>query len=70
MTADALLALADALRRFALDSGRDLNASNLFVHVMLTRALAAERKRGGANVIDADALWTMVRDGGPDARAA
>lgn len=70
MTANALLALADALRRFALDSGRDLNASNLFVHVMLTRAIAAERKRD-ASGIDADALWTMVRDdGGAGARAA
>jgi len=39
MNAEQFLALADALRSYALHSGRDLNASNLFVHAMLMRAV-------------------------------
>lgn len=42
MTADQVLALAEDLRSFARQLGRDLNSSNLFVHTMLTRALLDE----------------------------
>lgn len=42
MNADQFLALADTLRSFAQHSGRDLNASNLFVHDMLMRAIQRE----------------------------
>lgn len=42
MNAEQLIALADSLRAYALQSGHDVNASNLFVHTMLMRALAAE----------------------------
>lgn len=45
MNADAMLAFADSLRAYAQWSGRDLNASNLFVHDMLMRMLAAEQER-------------------------
>lgn len=39
MNAEQFLALADTLRSYAQHSGRDLNATNLFVHTMLMRAL-------------------------------
>jgi hypothetical protein len=39
MNAEQLISLADALRSHALQSGADLNASNLFVHRMLMHAL-------------------------------
>lgn len=39
MNAEQFLSLADALRSYAQHSGRDLNASNLFVHTMLMRAV-------------------------------
>lgn len=42
MNAEQFLALADTLRSFAQHSGRDLNASNLFVHDMLMRAIQRE----------------------------
>jgi hypothetical protein len=42
MDAEEMLAFADSLRKYALESGRDLNAANLFVHVVLTRTLRAE----------------------------
>lgn len=43
MNADQFLALAEALRSYAQHSGRDLNASNLFVHAMLMRAIQTDR---------------------------
>jgi len=43
MNADQFLALAEALRSYAQHSGRDLNASNLFVHGMLMRAIQHDR---------------------------
>lgn len=39
MNAEQILSLADVLRSHALDSGQDLNASNLFVHRMLMQAI-------------------------------
>lgn len=42
MNAEQFLSLADTLRTFAQHSGRDLNASNLFVHDMLMRAIEIE----------------------------
>lgn len=42
MNAEQFLALADTLRSFAQHSGRDLNASNLFVHSVLMRTLQHE----------------------------
>lgn len=44
MNAEQFLALADTLRSFAQHSGRDLNASNLFVHEMLMRAIKREQE--------------------------
>ena len=38
MNAEQFLALAESLRSYAQNSGRDLNATNLFVHNMLMRA--------------------------------
>jgi hypothetical protein len=49
MNAQQLIALADSLRSYALQSGHDLNDSNLFVHTMLMRAIAAE---GASDTID------------------
>jgi hypothetical protein len=43
MNAEQYLALADTLRSFAQHSGRDLNASNLFVHNVLMRTIEVER---------------------------
>ena len=42
MNAEHIINLADALRSYALNSGHDLNASNLFVHTMLVRAINIE----------------------------
>lgn len=42
MTADHIIAFADALRKTARASGRDLNAANLFVHTVLARAIKHE----------------------------
>ncbi|MEZ5994952.1 MAG: hypothetical protein R3C25_04300 [Hyphomonadaceae bacterium] len=42
MTAEQFLSLAETLRSYAQHSGRDLNASNLFVHTMLMRAIRGE----------------------------
>ncbi|HRP12375.1 MAG TPA: hypothetical protein PLK37_15200 [Terricaulis sp.] len=39
MNADQIIAFADALREHARASGRDLNAANLFVHTVLSRAI-------------------------------
>ena len=39
MNAEQFLALAESLRSYAQNSGRDLNATNLFVHNMLMRAI-------------------------------
>lgn len=41
MNAEQFLAVAESIRSYALASGRDLNASNLFVHDMLMRAIEA-----------------------------
>jgi hypothetical protein len=43
MDAAEVIALADAMRAYALESGRDLNAANLFTHTMLMRKLMAEQ---------------------------
>lgn len=43
MDAAEVIALADAMRAYALESGRDLNAANLFTHTMLMRKLIAEQ---------------------------
>lgn len=42
MTSQEILALAEDFRWFALQTGRDLNAANLFVHNMLMRTLSQE----------------------------
>lgn len=42
MNAEQFISLADALRSYALQSGRDLNASNLFAHDMLMRVVNRE----------------------------
>lgn len=42
MNAEEVRAFADALRRYALENERDLNAANLVVHNVLTRTLRAE----------------------------
>jgi hypothetical protein len=43
MDAAEVIALADAMRAYALESGRDLNAANLFTHTMIMRKLMAEQ---------------------------
>jgi hypothetical protein len=43
MDAEDIIALADALRAYALEGGRDLNEANLFAHEVLVRALKAAR---------------------------
>lgn len=43
MDATEVLSLAAAFRAYALESGHDLNAANLFTHTMLMRSLAAEQ---------------------------
>lgn len=42
MNAEQFLALADALRSYAQFCGRDLNASNQFVHETLMRVIRAD----------------------------
>ena len=42
MNAEQILSLADKLRAHALDTGCDLNASNLFVHRMLMHAIRGD----------------------------
>lgn len=49
MNAQQLIALADSLRSHALQSGHDINASNMFVHTMLMRAITAE---GSGDIAD------------------
>jgi hypothetical protein len=59
MDAADVLSVAAVLRAYALESGRDLNAANLFAHTMLMRALAAQQDERedapGAPDFDADA---------------
>ena len=43
MDAAEVISLADSMRAYALESGRDLNAANLFTHTMLMRKLAADQ---------------------------
>ena len=43
MDAAEIIALADAMRAYALEGGRDLNAANLFAHTMGMRMLVAEQ---------------------------
>ncbi|MBS0385806.1 MAG: hypothetical protein JSS00_10715 [Proteobacteria bacterium] len=43
MDAAEVIALADAMRAYALENGRDLNAANLFTHTMLMRRLIMEQ---------------------------
>lgn len=43
MNAEQVIALADQLRTRAPTQGRDLNASNLYVHEMLMRTFEQER---------------------------
>jgi hypothetical protein len=52
MSADQLLSLADVLRSHALQSGADLNASNLFVHRMLMHALHGANDNADAELED------------------
>jgi hypothetical protein len=47
MNAEQFISLADALRSYALQSGRDLNASNLFAHEMLMRVVNCEAEGAG-----------------------
>lgn len=47
MNAEQFISLADALRSYALQSGRDLNASNLFAHDMLMRVVNKEVEGDG-----------------------
>jgi hypothetical protein len=42
MNAEQFISLGHALRDYALRSGHDLNASNLFAHTMLMRAINIE----------------------------
>lgn len=51
MNAEQILSLADRLRNHALEHGQDLNASNLFVHRMLTHALSGS---GANDNVDAE----------------
>lgn len=44
MNVDEVLAFADTLRAYALESSDDLNAANLFTHAMLMRKILAERQ--------------------------
>lgn len=44
MDTEEILAFADTLRAYALESGDDLNAANLFTHAMLMRKILAERQ--------------------------
>jgi hypothetical protein len=55
MNAEEILAFAAALRRYALQNERDLNAANLIVHNLLTRTLRAEAA-GAAHPLRAEEL--------------
>ncbi|MFT3727519.1 MAG: hypothetical protein QM759_06840 [Terricaulis sp.] len=44
MNAEEVLAFADTLRAYALESSDDLNAANLFTHAMMMRKFLAERQ--------------------------
>jgi hypothetical protein len=59
MNAEQFISLADALREHALRNGRDMNASNLFVHQTLMRGI---KQRADA---DADPLAQFNRDAIP-----
>lgn len=59
MDADGFLALADALRSYARHCGRDLNASNLFVHDTLMRALTRDGELDH-RAVDPAELWAML----------
>ncbi len=43
MDATEVITLANAMRAYALESGRDLNDANMFTHTMLMRKLAADQ---------------------------
>lgn len=43
MDAAEVITLADAMRAYALESGRNLNDANMFTHTMLMRKLIAEQ---------------------------
>ena len=60
MNAEQLIALADSLRSHALQSGHDINASNMFVHTMLMRAIAAERSGDDVDIGDDADEWLDV----------
>jgi hypothetical protein len=61
VTADQFLALADALRSYATHCGRDLNASNQFVHDTLMAAIAADGKLNH-KAIDPRRLSAMLHE--------
>jgi hypothetical protein len=46
MNAEQLISLADGLRSYALQSGRDLNESNLFAHTMLMKVVTTDSDIG------------------------
>lgn len=50
MNAEQFISIADALRAHALRSGNDMNASNLFVHTMLMRAISVESEGGDGEI--------------------
>lgn len=53
MNAEQIISLADALRSYALQHGRDLNASNLFTHAMLMRVINTDADNiGEAAMLD------------------
>lgn len=60
MNAQQLIALADSLRSHALQSGHDINASHMFVHTMLMRAIAAERSGDSIDVSHDAREWRDV----------
>ena len=43
MDAAEVITLANSMRAYALESGRDLNDANMFTHTMLMRKLAADQ---------------------------
>ena len=43
MDATEVITLANSMRAYALESGRDLNDANLFTHNILMRKLIAEQ---------------------------
>jgi Arc/MetJ family transcription regulator len=58
MNAQQLISMADALRSHALQMGHDLNASNLFVHTMLMRAITADGATDNADSLGDMHDWT------------